>query len=290
MNNLSNITNIKNILSKYGFSFSKSLGQNFLINPSICPKMAEACNLSKNSAVIEIGPGIGVLTYELAKRAGKVVAVELDKRLLPVLKETLTDFNNITFINDDILKLDIKKLINKYCDNKEVFVCANLPYYITSPVIMKLLESQLSINSIVVMVQKEAAQRICAAPGTRNSGAISIAVNYYAKPELLFYVSKGSFIPSPNVDSAVLKLNIRKNTSLKLKDKDLFFKIVKAAFGKRRKTLINALNSSLKIEKVYLESILEKLNIKKTVRAEELNIQQFADISNIIKDDIIDAK
>lgn len=155
---------------------------------------------------------------------------------------------------------------------------------------MKLLESQLSINSIVVMVQKEAAQRICAAPGTRNSGAISIAVNYYAKPELLFYVSKGSFIPSPNVDSAVLKLNIRKNTSLKLKDKDLFFKIVKAAFGKRRKTLINALNSSLKIEKVYLESILEKLNIKKTVRAEELNIQQFADISNIIKDDIIDAK
>lgn len=290
MNNLSNITNIKNILSKYGFSFSKSLGQNFLINPSICPKMAEACNLSKNSAVIEIGPGIGVLTYELAKRAGKVIAVELDKRLLPVLKETLNDFNNITFINDDILKLDIKNLINKYCDGKEVFVCANLPYYITSPVIMKLLESQLSINSIVVMVQKEAAQRICAAPGTRNSGAISIAVNYYAKPELLFYVSKGSFIPSPNVDSAVLKLNIRKNTSLKLKDKDLFFKIVKAAFGKRRKTLINALNSSLKIEKVYLESILEKLNIKKTVRAEELNIQQFADISNIIKDDIIDAK
>lgn len=290
MSNLSNITNIKNILSKYGFSFSKSLGQNFLINPSVCPKMAQACNFSQDSAVIEIGPGIGVLTYELAKRADKVIAIELDKRLLPVLNETLADFNNITLINDDILKLDIKKLIDNYCNDKEVFVCANLPYYITSPVIMKLLESQLNIKSIVVMIQKEAAQRICATPGTRNSGAISIAVNYYAEPELLFYVSKGSFIPSPNVDSAVLKLNIRKNPPIKLKDKDLFFKIVKAAFGKRRKTLINALSSALKLEKVHLEQILEKLNIKKTVRAEELNIQQFADISNIIKDDMNDAK
>ncbi len=190
---LSNIGNIKAILSKHGFTFSKSLGQNFLINPSVCPRMAEYGGAEKGVGVIEVGPGIGVLTCELAKRADKVVSVELDKRLLPVLDETLSEFDNIKIVNDDILKIDLKKLIAEEFDGMEVVVCANLPYYITSPVIMKLLEDKLPIKALTVMVQKEAAQRICADVGTRQSGAVTVAVNYYAKPSMLFGVFQQDF-------------------------------------------------------------------------------------------------
>ncbi|MEE1280902.1 MAG: 16S rRNA (adenine(1518)-N(6)/adenine(1519)-N(6))-dimethyltransferase RsmA [Acutalibacteraceae bacterium] len=279
---LSNIGTIKEILSKYGFTFSKSLGQNFLINPSVCPRMAEYGGAEKGVGVIEVGPGIGVLTCELAKRADKVVAVELDKRLLPVLDETLAEFDNVKVVNDDILKIDLKKLIEDEFDGMEVVVCANLPYYITSPVIMKLLEDKLPIKALTVMVQKEAAQRICAEVGTRQSGAVTVAVNYYSTPQLLFNVSAGSFMPAPKVDSAVIRLDILENPRVQLKNEKLFFRIIKSAFGQRRKTLSNSLSSGLSLPKGDIINALETAGVPANYRAEQLTMQQLADIANAI--------
>ena len=277
---LSNIGNIKAILSKHGFTFSKSLGQNFLINPSVCPRMAEYGGAEKGVGVIEVGPGIGVLTCELAKRADKVVSVELDKRLLPVLDETLSEFDNIKIVNDDILKIDLKKLIAEEFGGMEVVVCANLPYYITSPVIMKLLEDKLPIKALTVMVQKEAAQRICADVGTRQSGAVTVAVNYYAKPSMLFGVSAGSFMPAPKVDSAVIRLDILSEPEIKVDNEKLFFKVVKSAFAQRRKTLPNSLSSGLSLTKAQVVTSLEKAKIPQNYRAEQLSMQQLANLSN----------
>ncbi|MEE1126182.1 MAG: 16S rRNA (adenine(1518)-N(6)/adenine(1519)-N(6))-dimethyltransferase RsmA [Acutalibacteraceae bacterium] len=279
---LSNIGTIKEILSKYGFTFSKSLGQNFLINPSVCPRMAEYGGAEKGIGVIEVGPGIGVLTCELAKRADKVVAVELDKRLLPVLEETLAEFDNIKVVNDDILKIDLKKLIEEEFDGMEVVVCANLPYYITSPVIMKLLEDKLPIKALTVMVQKEAAQRICAEVGTRQSGAVTVAVNYYSTPQLLFNVSAGSFMPAPKVDSAVIRLDILENPRVELKNEKLFFRIIKSAFGQRRKTLSNSLSSGLSLPKGDIINALETAGVPANYRAEQLTMQQLANIANAV--------
>lgn len=281
---LSNIGTIKEILGKYGFTFSKSLGQNFLINPSVCPRMAEYGGAEKGVGVIEVGPGIGVLTCELAKRADKVVAVELDKRLLPVLDETLAEFDNVKVVNDDILKIDLKKLIEEEFNGMEVVVCANLPYYITSPVIMKLLEDRLPIKSLTVMVQKEAAQRICAEVGTRQSGAVTVAVNYYSTPQLLFNVSAGSFMPAPKVDSAVIRLDILEEPRVKLSDEKLFFRIIKSAFGQRRKTLSNSLSSGLSLPKSDVISALENAGVPANYRAEQLTMQQLADIANAVAD------
>lgn len=279
---LSNIGTIKEILSKYGFTFSKSLGQNFLINPSVCPRMAEYGGAEKGVGVIEVGPGIGVLTCELAKRADKVVAVELDKRLLSVLDETLAEFDNIKVVNDDILKIDLKKLIEDEFAGMEVVVCANLPYYITSPVIMKLLEDKLPIKALTVMVQKEAAQRICAEVGTRQSGAVTVAVNYYSTPQLLFNVSAGSFMPAPKVDSAVIRLDILENPRVELKNEKLFFRIIKSAFGQRRKTLSNSLSSGLSLSKGDIINALETAGVPANYRAEQLTMQQLADIANAV--------
>ena len=281
---LSNIGTIKEILGKYGFTFSKSLGQNFLINPSVCPRMAEYGGAEKGVGVIEVGPGIGVLTCELAKRADKVVAVELDKRLLPVLDETLAEFDNVKVVNDDILKIDLKKLIEEEFNGMEVVVCANLPYYITSPVIMKLLEDRLPIKSLTVMVQKEAAQRICAEVGTRQSGAVTVAVNYYSTPQLLFNVSAGSFMTAPKVDSAVIRLDILEEPRVKLSDEKLFFRIIKSAFGQRRKTLSNSLSSGLSLPKSDVISALENAGVPANYRAEQLTMQQLADIANAVAD------
>ena len=281
MNNLSNIKTIKELLARHNFHFSKSMGQNFLINPSVCPKMAEYSILSKETTgVIEIGPGIGVLTCELAARAEKVVAIELDKMLLPVLDETLAAFDNIKIINSDVLKIDLAKLIKDEFDGLDVVVCANLPYYITSPVIMSLLESKLPIKSITVMVQKEAADRLCAKVGTRLSGAITVSVNYYAESEILFDVSKGSFMPSPNVDSSVIKLTVREKPSIAVSNEALLFKIIKASFGMRRKTIHNAISAGMGVSKDSLLEILNKANVSPTLRAEQLSMNDFEAITN----------
>lgn len=278
---LSDILVIKDILSRHGFSFSKGLGQNFLINPSVCPKMAEMCGADCNSGVLEIGPGFGVLTYELAQVAKKLVAVEIDARLPAVLAETLSEFDNVTVINEDILKVDINKLIaENFSDCERVYVCANLPYYITSPVIMTLLEQKLPITSITVMVQKEVAQRMCARVGSRMGGAVTVAVNYYSEPEILFSVSKGSFMPAPKVDSAVLKLNLRSEPCVKVKDEKFFFTMVKAAFGQRRKTLLNSLSSGLSAEKSKIAEAIEKVGLSPTARAEELSMEQLGRLAD----------
>ena len=280
MEKLSNISNIKSILSRHGFTFSKSLGQNFLINPSVCPRMAAECGAGAGVGVIEIGPGIGVLTCELARLADKVVSVELDKRLIPVLDETLAEFDNVKIINDDALKIDFHKLIDDEFKGMSVCICANLPYYITSPVIMRLLELKLPIQSITVMVQKEAAQRICAEVGTRQSSALTVAVNYYAKAQMLFNVSSGSFMPAPKVDSAVIRLNINKTPPIYVTDEELLFKIIKAAFGQRRKTLSNSLSAGLNIEKTKLNTLLKSSGIPANYRAEQLTLQNFACLCN----------
>ena len=280
MNRLSDIGTIKDILSRHGFTFSKSLGQNFLINPSVCPRMAELSGADRGVGVIEIGPGIGVLTNELCKLADKVVAIELDKRLLPVLEETLGEYDNLKVVNADVLETDLHKLIEEEFSGMEVVVCANLPYYITSPVIMKLLEDKLPISAITVMVQKEAAQRICAEVGSRQSGAVTVSVNYYAKPEMLFSVSAGSFMPAPKVDSAVIRLNVLGDPPVKVKDEKKLFSVIKAAFSQRRKVISNSLSSGLSLDKSKTAEVLEKSGVPLNARAEKLSLQNFADIAN----------
>ncbi len=280
MDNLTNILTIKDLLHRHGFSFSKALGQNFLINPSVCPRMAEYCGAGEGVGVIEVGPGFGVLTHELCKLADKVVSIELDKRLMPVLAETMAEHDNFKVINEDILKIDLHKLIEDEFKGMKVVVCANLPYYITSPVIMKLLEDKLPIDSITVMVQKEAAQRLCAKVGTRDSSAITVAVNYYSEPGLLFHVSAGSFMPAPKVDSAVIRLDINETPRAQAKDEKMFFKVVKASFAQRRKTVVNSISSSLSIEKAKVEEALVNSGVSKTARAEQLTLEDFANISD----------
>lgn len=282
MKRLSDIGTIKEILSRYGFNFSKGLGQNFLINPSVCPRMAQLSGAGEGVGVIEIGPGIGVLTQELCALADKVVAVEIDKRLIPVLEETLGEFDNLKVINEDVLKLDLNKLIEDEFKGMRVVVCANLPYYITSPVIMKLLEDRLPIEAVTVMVQKEAAQRICAEVGSRESGAVTVAVNFYSKPEMCFTVSAGSFMPAPKVDSAVMRLNVYKEPLFKLEDDKKFFRVVKAAFAQRRKTVLNSISSSLGLEKQMVNKVLLECNINPQSRAEKLSMNDFAEIAGRI--------
>ena len=271
--NLTNINTVRDILERHGFSFSKGLGQNFIINPDICPKIAEMGNAQAGYGVLEIGTGIGVLTAELAKRADKVCAVEIDTRLLPILEETLSDFDNIKIFNEDVMKCDLRKLIAEEFQGLHTAVCANLPYYITSPVIMLLLESRLPIDSITVMVQKEAAQRLCAKVGTRDSGAITVGVNYYGTVKSLFNVSRGSFMPAPNVDSAVIRLDIPEQPRYNVSDEKLFFRIVRASFAQRRKQILNPLSSALGIPKQELAEMLVKCGIKQTARPEELKME-----------------
>ena len=283
MENLSNIGVIREILSRHGFQFSKALGQNFLINPSVCPRMAQLAGAKEGVGVLEIGPGIGVLTNELLKRADKVVAVELDKRLLPVLSETLSEYDNFKVISGDVLKLDLRGLIEEEFQGLDVVVCANLPYYITSEVIMKLLEDRLSVKAVTVMVQKEAAERLTAKDGTRESSAITVAVRYYSEPSMLFSVSRGSFMPSPNVDSAVIRLDIRE-PSFGVKDEKAFFRIVRAACAQRRKTVANSISSALSLDKNSVSDILISVGVSPSARAERLTVEDFASASNAFYD------
>lgn len=282
MPDLSDISVIKDIMSRHGFSFSKALGQNFLINPSVCPKMAENCGIDDNTGVIEIGPGIGVLTKELALRAKKVVAIELDERLPAVLGETLAEFDNVEIINADVLKTDLHALIEEKFSGMKVVVCANLPYYITSPVIMYLLESKLPIEAITVMIQKEVADRLCAEPGSRDAGAITVSVNYFSSAQKLFDVSRGSFMPAPNVDSSVIKLNIKNCPDIFIRDEKKFFRMVKAAFGMRRKTALNAISAGMGIPKADIACALEKSGLDLNIRAEKMTMQELALLSENI--------
>ncbi len=279
--NLYDINTIKKILSKYGFTFSKALGQNFLIDPDVCPNMAKELNANGKTGVLEIGPGIGVLTKELCKAAKKVVAVELDKRLLPVLGETLGEFDNLEIVNGDVMELDLKALIDeKFADCDSVKVCANLPYYITSPVIMMLLESELPIDEIVVMVQKEAGERLCAEVGTRQAGAVSVAVNFYADGEILFDVPRTSFVPSPKVDSVVIKLTLDKAEKYRVENKKKFFSLVKCAFAQRRKTALNSISNTMGVQKEKLTNIFDELGLEVNIRPEKLTMQNLIDIAD----------
>lgn len=280
MSKLSDISYIKELMSKHGTNFSKSLGQNFLINPNVCPKMAENCD--GENGVIEVGTGVGVLTYELSQVSKKVVAVELDKKLLPILEESLSDCDNVKIINNDILKIDLHKLIEEEFGGEKVSVCANLPYYITSPVIMRLLEEKLPLKAITVMVQKEAATRLCAEPGTKDCGAISAAVRYYCEPEILFQVGRGSFMPSPKVDSTVIKLNVLDKPPVDVADQKTFFKVVKSSFAQRRKTILNSLASGMAIPKDELKIALATAEIEENKRGEALSMEKLARLSNAI--------
>ena len=274
MGNLSDIGVIKSVLQKHGFTFSKALGQNFIINPSVCPRIAEEGGAREGVGVLEVGAGIGVLTAELAKRADKVVCVELDTRLLPVLDETLADYDNIKIINGDILKVDLHEILREEFGDMPVIVCANLPYYITSPVIMRLLESRLNIESVTVMVQKEAAVRLCADVGSRDSGAVTVAVDFYSDTQKLFDVSRGSFMPAPNVDSAVIRLDIRKEVPIEVSDEKFFFSMVRSAFSQRRKTASNGISSGLGMPKQKVIEAIENAGLPATVRAESLTMEQ----------------
>ena len=276
MQNLSDISVISSVLEKHGFNFSKALGQNFLINPSVCPRMAEYSLADENTGVIEIGAGIGVLTAELAKIAKKVVCVELDTRLLPILDETLADFDNIEIVNADVMKTDLKTLIEEKFQGMDVVVCANLPYYITSPVITMLLESRLPIKAVTVMIQKEAADRLCTPVGSRDSGAITVCTNYYAEVRQLFNVSRGSFMPAPNVDSTVIRLDIREYPAVTVSDEKKFFRMVKAAFAQRRKTALNSISSGMGISKTQVAEALAASGLDENVRAEKLTMQELA--------------
>ncbi len=277
--NLSDIGTIKKYMGE-GFAFKKSLGQNFLINPSVCPRMAAAA-CDKETGVLEIGPGIGVLTKELSAAAGKVVAIELDNSLKQVLPETLADCKNVEIIFGDAMKLNLQEIIReKLGEYKKIAVCANLPYYITSPIITMLLESRLPADNITVMVQKEAAERICARVGSRESGSLTVMVNYYSEAKVLFPVSRGSFMPAPNVDSAVIQLKIRENPPVILQNEQFFFKFVRACFAQRRKTLVNTVSNTLSISKEQLKEVLCSLSLPETVRSEQLTMQQLADIAN----------
>lgn len=279
---LTDIGVIKDLFSRHGFSFSKSLGQNFLINPSVCPKIAELGGCGEDVCAIEIGTGVGVLTKELAKRCDKVVAVELDERLKPLLEETLAEFDNVEVIFADVMKTDLRAIIEEKFGGKKTVVCANLPYYITSPVIMKILEERLPIKALTVMVQKEAAERICAKPATRECGAISYAVSWYSAPKILFRVNRGSFMPSPNVDSAVIRLDVKPERALPAAEEQRMFKIIAAGFSQRRKQLANPLSAAFAADKTTLCEIFASLGIKPTARAEELSLDDYKNLAKAL--------
>lgn len=279
---LSDPGHIKEVLARHGFHFSKALGQNFLINPGVCPRMAAECGAQGCKGVIEVGPGIGVLTWELSQVAEKVCAIELDSRLFPVLEETLAGRDNVKIIPGDVMKLDLHQLIQQEFGGGPVCVCANLPYYITSPVILRLLEEGLPLTSITVMVQKEAAQRLCAAPGERECGAVSVAVHYRSQPKLLFQVGRGSFLPPPKVDSAVLRLDLRQEPPVSVADEDWFFRVSRAAFAQRRKTAANSLSATLGLPKPQVEQALAAAGAPENVRAERLTLEQLAALANAL--------
>lgn len=281
MKNVINPSSTKELLKQFNFRMTKSLGQNFLIDKNILDEIIAGSELTKEDYVLEIGPGMGSMTQKLCESAGKVVAVEIDKNLLPVLKVTLEEYDNITVINGDILKLNLKEVLQEHFGDRKVKVVANLPYYITTPIIMKLLEEKLDLQSITIMVQKEVGDRIKASPGGKEYGALSVAVQYYAKPSQVLLVPPHSFIPQPEVDSIVLKLDILSKPAVEVESESLFFRVVKASFGQRRKTLLNALTAgNLGLTKEQFKELLSSVNVEENRRGETLSLQEFANIAN----------
>lgn len=268
------------IVKKHDFKFTKSLGQNFLIDDNIIDKIVGGSLAGQRDKVIEVGPGIGTLTRELASRSEKVMVVEIDKKLIPILGDTLSDFDNVTIVNEDIMKADIKDLIDKNLDGGPVKLVANLPYYITTPIIMRFLEEDINVTDIVVMVQKEVAERMNANPGKKDFGALSVAVQFYCDTEIVAKVPRHLFVPQPNVDSIVIALRVRPERKYKVEDEDLFFKIVKASFGQRRKTLLNSLTSMGILDKTDISAVLSAAGIDEKRRGETLSLEEFARLSD----------
>ena len=281
-NRLGNPKDTIEVIQKYEFAFQKKFGQNFLIDTHVLDKIIRAAGVTKEDMVLEIGPGIGTMTQCLAEAAGRVVAVEIDSNLIPILKDTLKDYDNITVINEDILKVDIKKLAEEYNGGRPIKVVANLPYYITTPIIMGLFESEVPIDNITVMVQKEVADRMQTGPGSKDYGALSLAVQYYAEPYIVANVPPNCFIPRPNVGSAVIRLTRHQKPPVEVKDSGLMFRLIRASFNQRRKTLQNGLNNSseLHYSKEQIARAIESLGVPATVRGEALTLEQFARLAN----------
>jgi 16S rRNA (adenine1518-N6/adenine1519-N6)-dimethyltransferase len=279
--NVVNSSNTKELLKQFNFRMTKSLGQNFLIDAGVLEKIIQGAGLTKEDCVLEIGPGMGSMTQKLCENAAKVVAVEIDKNLLPILSVTLSGYDNVTVINGDVLKLRLKEILQEHFGDRKAKVVANLPYYITTPIIMKLLEEKLNLESITIMVQKEVGDRIKAVPGGKEYGALSVAVQYYAKPSQVLLVPPHSFIPQPEVDSIVLKLDILPKPAVEVDSEELFFRVVKAAFGQRRKTLLNALSAgNFGLSKEQLREVLSSVEVEENRRGETLTLQEFANIAN----------
>ena len=279
---LTNIAVVREVCARHGFSLSKGFGQNFIVNPGVCPKMVQAAGIDGSFGVLEVGPGIGVLTKELCLRAAKVVSVEVDERLAPILGETMADFPNFRLVMGDVLKTDLAALIAREFAGLRVAVCPNLPYYITSPIVMKLLEERLPLAHITVMVQKEAAQRLCAQPGTRAAGAVSYAVHYYAQPQVLFTVQPGSFYPPPKVTSAVIQLRLHAQPPVAPHSEADMFRTVRAAFSQRRKTAANAVSAGLGLDKARVAAAMESAGLAPTARPEQLTLADYAALSDAL--------
>lgn len=282
---LSDERTVRAVLSRHGFSFSKALGQNFLIDPTVCPEMARAATREGADCVLEIGPGIGVLTASLCEQAKQIVAVELDRRLFPVLRETLADYDNVELVEGDAMQLDLHALLReRFGEGARIAVCANLPYYITSPLLMRLLECRLPIEKLVVMVQKEAAERLCAEVGSREAGAVTVAVRYYAEAHTRFTVGREAFLPAPKVDSAVIELCVRKSPAVELRDEAYFFKMVRAAFAQRRKTAVNGIAAGLNLPKAAVAEAIADTGLPADVRAEKIPMEKLAQLANRLLD------
>ena len=284
MAELGNPKNTIEVLQKYQFHFAKKFGQNFLIDTHVLDKIVRAAEITPEDYVLEIGPGIGTLTQYLCESAKHVFAVEIDDNLIPILQDTLSPYDNVTVIHNDVLKLDINKLVEEKCEGKRIKVVANLPYYITTPIIMGLFESHVPIDSITIMVQKEVADRMQVGPGTKDYGALSLAVQYYAKPEIIANVPPNCFMPRPNVGSAVIRLTRHETVPVQVEDEKLMFRLIRASFNQRRKTLANGLNNSpeIHLSKEVIQESIEELGVPVTSRGEALTLEQFAALSNII--------
>lgn len=284
MADLGNAKSTANIINKYGFSFQKRFGQNFLIDEHVLDKIVDAALIGKGDGVIEIGPGIGTMTQRLCEAASKVVAIEIDKELIPILSETMSGYDNVKIINADVMKTDLDKLIREEFSGMSVKVVANLPYYITTPIVMSLLENHLPVESITIMVQREVAQRMQAGPGTKDYGALSLAVQYYADTYIAANVPPNCFMPRPKIGSGVIRLTVRKEAKVEVADEKLMFSLIRAAFNQRRKTLVNAVTNfpGLDYTKEDIEKALAELDISEKIRGEALSLQQFAELSNIL--------